>query len=404
MKSSYYYLCKSNAFSLLSKFFLVLTLFSVIVDPTNMILGIKNLSFMGFILFSIDYCDFKQVLKYLSFIVIYYVTYVWQLLFPTCFVDSGTADAMLKSFIYLAIIFWMGEKQKVKVFRYFFYINFLVAMFCLVIWVLIMLIPSLELPLYMYFMRNDNFTVTISHRVFIGINVFGVFYKTCVFAVICLAYSVYQWFMNKKKKYLLYGLIFFFYLFSSGTRANMLSAVLIVGGIYCYYLYKKKRFSFLTAILSVGGALAILLIFKLVGDTGETSVAIKALHKESYWDLFSSNLIRYLLIGDGPGSTFYSKGWGKIVVTTELSYYELIRNFGLIFCIVIIFLFCDPIINLYNRYKKGMFFSLLLSYFAYLFIAGTNPYLIGSTGFTTLAIMYYIGSHDIDLEMNNDKK
>lgn len=404
MKSSIYYLKECNGLSRISRFFLFLTLLSVIVDPTNQILRIKDLSFIAFILCSIKECNFKEILKYLSFIVIYFISYSFQLLFPSCYVDFGTAMSLLKAFIYLSIIFWMGKNQELQVFKWFFYINFFVALFCLVIWTLIMMIPSLEMPLYLYFMRNENYTVIISHRSFIGIKIFGVFYKTCVFSVVCLAYSVYQFFMNKRKIYIVFCIVFFLYLLASGTRANMLSSILIVGGVYSYYLYKRRKFAMLSFVLCVGGACSLFLILKLLSDTGESSIAIKSLHKESYWDLFTSNCMRYLLIGDGPGSTFYSKGRQEIVLVTELSYYELIRNYGFIFTLIIIILFLDPLINIYNRYKKGLFFPIMLSYFAYLFIAGTNPYLIGSTGFTTIAIMYYIGNHNIEMEMNRDKK
>lgn len=399
MKNITFFFTKCDVSSLISNIFLFLTVFSVVVDPTNEILKIKNISFIIFVLFSIKNGEFNNIIKYLLLIVIYYITYLFQLMFPSCFVDAGTANAILKSFIYLFIIFFMGKNQKNHVFKYFFYVNFCVAIFCLIIWILIMILPSIEYPLYLYFMRRENFTLTISHRVFIGIKVFGVFYKTCVFAVICLSYSLYQYLFRKNKKYFLYSIIFFLYLFASGTRANMLSSILILGGIWAYYLFKKGRFALLSFILFIGGTLAMFLIIKLMSDTGETSVAIKALHKESYWNLFDSNIIRYCLIGDGPGSTFYTKGWEKLVVTTELSYYELVRNYGIIFSLIMLFIFFDPIISIYNNYKDERFFIFLLSFISYMFIAGTNPYLIGSTGFTTIAIMYYIGAHDIDLEM-----
>lgn len=380
----------------------LLTLFSVIVDPTNEILKIKNLSFIIFVILSIRNRKFEKILQYVFLLFMYYITYAFQLLFPTCYLDSGAASAILKSFIYLSVIFWMGKDNKIPVFKYFFYINLGVALFCITIWALIMVNPSLELPLYAFFMRRDNFTMTISHRVFLGISVFGIFHKTCVFSVFCLAYSVYVFLFNKKKLYLLFTLIFFLYLFNSGTRANMLSSVLIIAGCYAYYQYKKKHLAFLVLLLSSGFFIFTILILLLLGDKGDQSVAIKDQHQISYWTLFYSNILRYLVIGDGPGSTFFSSGWGKIVNTTELSYYELIRNYGAFFSLIFMIIFLEPIINLYNLYGRNLFFPLLLSYLAYLFIAGTNPYLIGSTGFTAFAVMIYSGNNDINKEMKNE--
>ena len=70
----------------------------------------------------------------------------------------------------------------------------------------------------------------------------------------------------------------------------------------------------------------------------------------------------------------------------------------LIILAVIIF----PIFKIYlnNNYDIVYKWSFVMGYFAYLFIAGTNPLLIGSTGFTVIMVVYYLSENNVLIEMN----
>ncbi|HIW35788.1 MAG TPA: hypothetical protein IAA30_02255, partial [Candidatus Treponema faecavium] len=69
------------------------------------------------------------------------------------------------------------------------------------------------------------------------------------------------------------------------------------------------------------------------------------------------------------------------------SYLELIRMFGIFFSILIVCIYIRPFF-LIRKIENFENLSLAISYLAYLFIAGTNPLLIGPTGFMALWIAY----------------
>jgi hypothetical protein len=400
MKSVYACICKNNIFLSFQKFFLFLTMFSIIVDPTNTIFGIKNISFILFMLSSLSNLKCTNIIYIFPFIGIFIIPLAYNQLFPNSAVDFGQTTGYLKSFLFLFFILVMNKNSNLPAFKYFYILNLLVALFCCAIWLLLTFVPGLESPFCLFFMHFENYTIAISRRVFIGIKVLSVFHKTCILSTICLAYSMYMWLFRKNRKYCITTIIFLTYLIFSGTRANMLSGCLIFSLICLYKVYKSGNILLFITLCLVILAVFFSLIFKLLNDNGEKSLEIKSLHIVSYQELFSGNPFRYLFIGDGPGATFYTKGFNETVAFTELSYYDLIREYGLIFTIVFVSLFCYPFLGIYNHYSASFFMCFCIGFLAFMFIAGTNPYLVSSNGFTVLAIYYYIMNGNLHFENN----
>jgi hypothetical protein len=126
---------------------------------------------------------------------------------------------------------------------------------------------------------------------------------------------------------------------------------------------------------------------KLLGDQ-EISVGVKIEHQSSIIRLLEEHPL-FLLLGQGPGSLYYTTGVGRYVVQSELSYMEIIRMFGLFMGGGVIFLWFLPLIIAYKRRNMlPEFFPFVISYFAYLCIGGTNPLLFSSTGIIILASAY----------------
>lgn len=101
---------------------------------------------------------------------------------------------------------------------------------------------------------------------------------------------------------------------------------------------------------------------------------------------------------------FWTDGWGgRYTSQTELSYLEIIRNYGLIGATVIIVLFFSPFMSIVNNKKISTYYkySFSIGYLAYLFIAGTNPLLNCATGYLTLALFAYMANHNVVLEVRN---
>ncbi len=110
--------------------------------------------------------------------------------------------------------------------------------------------------------------------------------------------------------------------------------------------------------------------------------------------MFDENPLKFLLIGNGPVSYMYTSARNEWVTLTELTYLELIKNFGLIQSVLVVGILLLPVFFICKNesYERIQKFSLSLSYVAYLFICGTNPLLISSTGFTALAVAFSFGN------------
>jgi hypothetical protein len=124
---------------------------------------------------------------------------------------------------------------------------------------------------------------------------------------------------------------------------------------------------------------------------------MKVGHYDSYIKLFMEHP-QYLVWGEGLGSQFYSSGNADFVTQTELTYIDLIRWFGIPLAIILILLLLYPIIYFYlNKKVSQNNRYLIVSYWGYLFIAGTNPLLVSSTGMlAVLTLFSALGVCDIE--------
>ena len=173
------------------------------------------------------------------------------------------------------------------------------------------------------------------------------------------------------------------------ARANILAALAVNFFYFAVNLLKKKRLALFFFITSASTIFSLIVVFLFLSDKTEASLSVKRLHKLSYSKVFDSNVLKYFFPGWGAGSEFYSLGYKEWTYITELSLYETIRRYGMIQTILIFFsVWLSPLIrfclssrSLYNKiFWSGTFF-------AYLFVACTNPFLLGSIGFCALLFM-----------------
>ncbi len=122
-------------------------------------------------------------------------------------------------------------------------------------------------------------------------------------------------------------------------------------------------------------------ISKLSGSS--VSTAIKIGHIESIINLMFMNVWTFLF-GMGIGSSFYSIGVNKVVTNVEVSQFNLIREFGIIYALGFFSYVLLLFISLRRLDETGRLLSIGL---AMLFIAtGTNPLLISPIFFLVLII------------------
>ncbi|MCQ2584359.1 MAG: hypothetical protein MJ185_02120 [Treponema sp.] len=374
-----------------SSFFCFITIVVGIIDPSNQLLHIKDISFILFVLLSLPYISFENYFFSLFLFTMFFYSYSFQFLFPDAVVDSSYVMHTLKGFIYTIIILWMNKDTHLNVFKYFYFGVFLLSLLIFFLWCLLKIFPNLIPVFRIFFNKRTNIAVTT--RNFLGRELFAVNCGTGVLSTICLSYSQYEVLFENKKRKVFDSFLFSMCLFCSGTRANILSMLMILGVSILLFIYKNKYFSIFSFLFTVGMFLFILLVIKFLSDKGEYSLNIKTLHLKSYNELFNLNPIRYVFWGDGPGALFFTKGFNMYVAQTEWTYLDLIRNYGFFNTIVIFMFYLVPLVDIYNNYNIYFCILLTIGYLLFIIISGTNPYLINSVGFTVLAVIIYISKN-----------
>jgi len=216
---------------------------------------------------------------------------------------------------------------------------------------------------------------------------------------------MFYWFLIKKTKlYFILFILFVMTLFFSGTRANMLMTGFSIGATYLLYLLliRKKIYKFLFLSLFV---IFIFLFFSLyfLKDSGEISISIKTRHIESLLYDFKTRSLFSFLFGVSPGQMFFSTGHYMWTAYTELTYFEILRMFGVFGGAIILLCFYVPVIKMIINIINGFFIQIpfCVSYFSYLIIGATNPLFVGSTGFIVLMFGYMISNKRNCYEMSS---
>jgi hypothetical protein len=252
----------------------------------------------------------------------------------------------------------------------------------------------------------DSKVFKVMKRPIFGHSFLSVFHLSSPIIIISLGYEFTVFLINKKKRYFLYCILYSFALYFSGTRANMLAGVLVLMIVYLYYMlfFKRNMLQFVSLLIFIC-FIGLFLIFLLLTDKTSGSSVIKHGHLVSMNKLFSGNL-NIFLFGNGPGSLYYSEGFKSFTYLSEMSYYEMVRNYGLFSAVIICFVYFFPLI-IFLAQKKILSFSIFISYLAYLSIAGTNPLLMVPQGYIVLILSYNLGlninrnSEYLSTEKNN---
>lgn len=378
----------------ISSFFCFLTIFSIVVDPSNTILHIKDISFLFLCITSLPYLNFKKALIFIYFLLIYFVSFSFQEFFFYDQIDYSYAFSTLETFIFLWLLFLVSKNSRYLVFDYFYYSVLLLSFIISVLFLCCKYYPPFENALFLLATKGFlKSTVYMCRRSFFGIEVFQLFYKTSPLGILTLSFSLCKHLETRKTKYLLHSIFFSLFLLASGTRANVFSLLLIIFlsvMIYAFYHNKKIIFILLSTFVIIFFLFA---TYKLLTEHEEESLTIKTLHMKSYLSLFFQNPMKYLLIGEGPGSLFYTLGTNSFQPLTELCYFDLIRNYGLILTCGIILIYLYSLFLVKTKLKGAFGATLSFGYIAFLFICGTNPFLVSSTGFIVLILMFYIADN-----------
>jgi len=318
-------------------------------------------------------------------------------------IDSGIANWNITSFLFLVTLLFVFNRE-LKFLYFFYYIALLFSIYIVFseIFILFSFLTDTSIGTIIWdHIQNNSDFIMVGFRSVFGIPHPCLYYRSASICIIPECVSLLLLIKTQQKKYLLHFILFFLELFISGARANMIAAIMILFScFFAYNFYKKKRIIFSYVLILLTISVAIFLLLSVVTEK-EHSNLTKMGHMDSFYQLFNTNPIRFLFIGSGPGTIMYSLGTHRDMAITELSYFELIKNYGFLPSFIMIQFFLLPVMYLYlSNVENIIKFVFTIAYASFFFVAGTNPLFIGSTGFTIIICMFYVCDKNIYLEFN----
>lgn len=370
------YVIKTNFFYL-NEILLYILVFSLIITPMDS-LNLKLTSFTCLILMNLKIIiSFLLKHKYFLFFTIFYPL----LLIINSVLITEEVLISLKNiyfFGYLLII-PIIRIHSIKYDKIVYQVLYLLAIIICISGLLDIfnVLPLARNKLIQFFQENHEGTIGFYHTATFR---YIIFLKGSPLLIILVGYSVVQ------KNFLKYAICLLAMAFT-GTRANLYSSILISLVIYFFNTrvtpLKIVVISFCVSIF-IYFSESIISYLTLIQDAKVFFDSQKINHVRSIYLLIRENPI-YFFSGSGLGSYFYSLGANKLVNLTELSFFEVFRQVGLIgFIPFIVFLFV-PINSLW---KTKNYRWKIITYIGYLIIAFTNPVLFSSTPFVLYVLIY----------------
>lgn len=290
--------------------------------------------------------------------------------------------ALLKGFVVILLIPVVASEE-IDLTKHIIRWSFAVAVFTIALAVLSFVAPILFSLVYEFVSNDEN--VMFGSRNSLGLGIGTFYYKTVAILLFPIAYY-FQNLLDRPKKLIscTLMLIFLAAVLCSDSRAVAVGAFIVVTVL----LFQKLKTKF-----GLNIALSVLLIiivlpagyFVSFFHSNESSNAAKLGHVHSYVEEFSDHP-SYLLWGQGADTEFYSEGFGMKTAQTELSYMELIRQFGIPVTMIILIGLLYPAYRLASRPSSLSY--LATPYVVYLWEAFSNPLLVGSTGLLVVSAIW----------------
>lgn len=367
-----------------------LLLISCIFDPADLILGLKVPLFVLLVGYSILKGNFSfNNRKLFNYVLLFSIILPVLSILIGMTTNSANYDypnifAAIKPYLFLFISFTFVNNYKLQqdIVKILSYELFLLAVVSLVVFTLNMMnIIPFEL---LYEFGKDYTLFAIGERTFGPFVINRIYFHTAPMLVFALCYFLNIYFKEKKIVFLLVSIIISASLFISGARNDMIMGILPYFALAYIYGSKVARmrivviaFIFVVYLMSQEFIMA---LFDKTEESNDTKIGFI----NNYKDSFSS--LRTLILGDGLDSYFTVKGRGRVNIT-ELTYFELLRRFGIFGTLIYLYLMFKPVFGLLreNRYQW-----LGLSYAMYLFMVFFNPFFFSSNGMVILSIVIVI--------------
>lgn len=375
-------------------FSIVAFIFVTIFDPADVVLGLKvPLFILCFITGGLFLIGHNNGRIYIPMpLIIYTLLFISIPLFSIFiyYLRSGADPyegfAMFKAylFIFFAILLVV---TKIDVTKYLCSVLSIMSVCIISLFIFLIIFPDYFLLINA--IGNETEIFSSDQRSYGGDLIYQQAYFVCSpMLVIPIAYYLYRFRESKNTDFLslILLIVSFFGLLLAGSRNNMFAALFMLPSLYIIFSRKK--------ILPIVLTSSFLIIFILINaneiaallDPSEVSNSTKLGYLPDYALIFSD--LNNLFFGQGLGSYYNFSILSYPYFITELTYFELFRNFGLILGLLMFIMLIYPIFISLRLEKRALLQKYMaIAYSFYLIMCFTNPNLFNSLGILILCIL-----------------
>jgi hypothetical protein len=372
----------------LRKVALALLFLSAIFEPSDRVFGLKVYLFTAFVLLGVItlFVDKNFTLPSLAQVV-YVFTFalvfpMWGLTVAMVFNPGSLGTDGLqyfKSHLFLIFSIFLAPLTLLR-FAEKTFLRMLVVLAHVIIglFVISMIVPTQVFDAILVFGRQTNLFL-LGSREYAGVRFPTMYYVTSPLLVFCLAYYLERASQKVDRKTVYLIIASMAGLFLSGTRNNMLISLLIPA--YYFLWHRRGRVVLLFALpVMLGFGVAIL---RAMFDPQDVSNAAKLAYLADYSAILFDP--KTLMLGQGLGTRFFASGLGEVVSITELSYFEVVRTYGILVGAAFLAYLLYPLILLARTRDRRYYVT--VGYAAYLLESYSDPYLLSSNGMLVLGLV-----------------
>lgn len=256
------------------------------------------------------------------------------------------------------------------------------------VFVILILMPELYDMLYSFGARTGTVLPDV-RRYGAGVTLLQVYFVTSPMLAISIAYFFdrARSASTNRKRSVFWGVtaINATGMLLAGSRNNIIVSLMLPMTLWLFYAKNKARAS----VLGLAVVAVLTLIFademRAFFDPAEYSNSIKLALLDDYARILSDPVT--LVLGRGLGAYDHWDAKGTFSYISELTYLELIRNFGLPGALVMVALLLFPIRNAFSTTRSSARRAVAIGYGFYLVVCVSNPNLFSSMGILILCVI-----------------
>ena len=290
----------------------------------------------------------------------------------------------LKAYLFATIIVVIYV-SRIDMARTFYGVLTILSVLIVVLFAVTSISPSYIQRLYVFGFEYD--CMQLGQRTYGSMRFISIFYKTTPMIVLAITYYVFKVMTEtgkKKTTFLFLSALNIFAMYLAGTRNNILMS--IIAPLLVMFMYSKSKIT-VRLLVMAASVVMVMFFFDVARDmfsATERSNEYKFAYLADYGRIFLNPM--QLLFGQGLGAYNYWSVHGSETAITELTFFELFRNYGFVGGAILLGLILSPLREIRSNVKSAKQ-PMLLGYGCYLVMSFSNPLFFSSSGILVLSIV-----------------